>query len=268
MKKIVFLDIDGTLVDFNTKMPDSAKKALYLAKEKGCYIALCTGRTISNIYPWLLEIPFDGIVASAGAYITCKNKKIYHNVLKKDKLGLLANVLMEYNASYMLQGELGRYIDEENMRKMKDYFYSFGIYNKGLIKDFIICEHPYEMENLESGMYFGASEDIKTIQEAVDPYFKITGSSFESDRIYSGEITCKGINKATGMQKLMSYMNIPQECSVAFGDGPNDVEMIQYANIGVAMGNADESLKGLADMVTEPIFEDGLYKGFRYLGLI
>jgi len=268
MKKIVFLDIDGTLVDFNSKMPESAKKALFLAKEKGCYIALCTGRAITNIYPWLLEFPFDGIVASAGAFIKCGKKKIYHNVLKKDKLSLLVDKFIEHNASYMFQGVQGRYIDEKNKLKMQNYMISLGFDNVDAMNQMTLCERPYEMDQIESGMYFGADVDIMIMQDLIDPYFKITGSSFGQDRIYSGEITCKGIDKATGMQKLMTYMDIPLEASVAFGDGPNDVEMLQYAHIGVAMGNAEESIKKIADMVTNHISEDGLYNGFRDLGLI
>jgi len=268
MKKIVFLDIDGTLVDFNAKMPESAKRALFLAKDKGCYIALCTGRTITNIYPWLLEFPFDGIVASAGAYITCGKQKIFHNVLRKDKLNLLADKFIEHNAAYMFQGVQGRYIDELNKLKMQDYMISLGFDNVDAMNSMTLCERPYEMDQIESGMYFGADKDIMFMQKVIDPYFKITGSSFGQDRSYSGEITCKGIDKATGMQKLMTYMDIPQEASIAFGDGPNDVEMLQYAHIGVAMGNADDSIKKLADIVTDHISEDGLYNGFLNLGII
>lgn len=268
MKKIVFLDIDGTLVDFNSKMPESAKKALLLAKENGCYIALCTGRTITNIYPWLLEIPFDGIVASAGAYITCGTEKLFHNVLRKDKLSILASQLEEQHASYMLQGVQGRYTDEANRNRLLEYMDSLGLKNTKEITNMTLCEHPYKMEQIESGMYFGSCKEVEEMQAIVDPYFKITGSSFGEDRMYSGEITCMGIDKSTGMQKLMDYMGIQKDCSVAFGDGPNDVEMLQYAHTGVAMGNASEDLKGIADMVTDHILEDGIYNGFCRVGLI
>ena len=69
MEKIVFLDIDGTLVNFNQQMPESTWKALKEARENGHKLVLCTGRTYGHIYPWLLEIGFDAIVASAGAYV-------------------------------------------------------------------------------------------------------------------------------------------------------------------------------------------------------
>jgi len=268
MKKIIFLDIDGTLVDFQKEMPESSKRALALAKDKGCYIALCTGRAIPDIYPFLLDFHFDGIVASAGAYITCGNDKIFHNVLDKDKLELLSNVLTQHNAAYMFQGVNGRCFNELSRIKMEKVFLSLGISNLDFMKNMTLCENPFQMEHIESGVYFDADGDIEAIQEAVDPYFKITGSSFSANRAYNGEITCKGIDKATGMQKLMSYMNIPRECCVAIGDGPNDVEMLQYAQIGVAMGNADDSIKSIADMVTDSIDEDGIYNAFCKLHLI
>lgn len=268
MKKIVFLDIDGTLVDFNSKMPQSARKALQLAKTNGCLIALCTGRTITNIYPWLLEFPFDGIVASAGAYITCGEEKIFHHVMSNDKLDGIAHQLMKNNASYMFQGVCGRYLDEENMKRIQAYMLSLGFTNTKEINNMTICDRPYEMPQIESGMYFGADKDIIEMQEAVDPYFKITGSSFGEDHMFSGEITCRGIDKATGMQKLMNHMAVSQEGSIAIGDGPNDFEMLAYANVGVAMGNAIEALKSTADLVTDHISEDGIYNAFCKLGLI
>ena len=259
MKKIVFLDIDGTLVDFNSRMPESAEKALQLAKASGCLIALCTGRTYTNIYPWLMKFPFDGIVASAGAYINCGEENIFHNTLDNDKLSVLARQLMAHDASYMFQGLKGRYTDAANLKKMTDYLLSLGFENTEEMDSMTVCEHPYRMQMIESGMYFGAD---------IDTYFKITGSSFGHDRIFSGEITCRGIDKATGMQKLMDHLEVDRKDSIAFGDGPNDFEMLEYAGVGVAMGNAVETLKNLADMVTDDILEDGIYTGFKKLGLI
>lgn len=268
MKNIIFLDIDGTLVDFQKTMPKSTPKALLLAKEKGNFIALCTGRAICDIYSWLLEFAFDGIVASAGAYITCQNKKIFHHILEKDKLRILEDVLKSHGAAYMFQGALGKFYNEDSKIKMINFFELMKFDASGILKNMTLCENPSQMQQIESGVYFGADGDIHMIQKAVDPYFKITGSSFSSNKTYSGEITCNGINKATGMEKLMNYMDIPRECSIAIGDGPNDVEMLQYAQIGVAMGNADESIKKLADMVTDSINEDGIYHAFEQLKLL
>lgn len=193
---------------------------------------------------------------------------IFHHVLEKEKLKILEGVLIEHNAASMFQGVNGRYLNETSKDKLEKIFISHGISNIDFIKNMTVCENPSQMKDIESGVYFGADVDIRTIQKLVDPYFKITDSSFSANRTYSGEITCRGIDKATGMQKLMSHMNIPQECSIAIGDGPNDVEMLQYAEVGVAMGNAEGFIKKVADMVTESISEDGIYHAFCKLGLI
>ena len=64
-RKLIFLDVDGTLVDFTMHMPESAREALSIARKRGHLISLCTGRTVTNVYPWLLEFGFDAIVTIA-----------------------------------------------------------------------------------------------------------------------------------------------------------------------------------------------------------
>ena len=96
----------------------------------------------------------------------------------------------------------------------------------------------------------------------------MTESSFEAEMNDSGEITCKGINKAHGMQKYLAYAGIAQEDTIAFGDGPNDFDMLEYAAVGIAMGNAVEGLKSRADFVTKGIDEDGIAYALSKWGLI
>ena len=79
-KKIIFLDIDGTIMTFQGKLPESAKQALMLAKEAGHSLVLCSGRTKSEIYPELLEMNFDGIIGAAGAYVRQGEALLPHSV--------------------------------------------------------------------------------------------------------------------------------------------------------------------------------------------
>lgn len=75
-RKTIFLDIDGTLMDFWGQLPESAEFALKKAKEKGHRLVLCTGRTKAEIYPKLLNMNFDGIIAAAGAYVECDGQEL------------------------------------------------------------------------------------------------------------------------------------------------------------------------------------------------
>ena len=181
-RKLIFLDVDGTLVDFTMHMPESAREALSIARKRGHLISLCTGRTVTNVYPWLLEFGFDAIVASAGAYVSANDKVIYHSVLANDKVQDMVEVLKEHGACFMLQGINGRYVDEENAKKMRERCMRLGLDIDGALNGLTLVEHPEQMPALESGMYFDADIPVDVMQKEVGNYIKITGASFGKDR--------------------------------------------------------------------------------------
>lgn len=272
MSKLIFLDIDGTLIDFHQQMPASAKQALKLAQEHGHKIVLCTGRTYSNIYPSLLEMDFDAVVASTGAYIVAGKKVIYHHVLDPQKLKQMEGLMNAHHAYYMMQGIEAGYMDQSSARRMKQYFASMGINTDAGFKHIILTDHPLHQPLLESGVYYEADIGIHQMQQEMDQktdrYFTIAGASFGTEREYCGEITCKGIHKGTGMLRLAQYMGIGQEDIIGIGDGPNDFDMIRTAAVGIVMGNGVEELKAEADYVTDPIDRDGIWNAFVHYGLI
>lgn len=267
-RKVIFLDVDGTLVDFSRKMPESARAALDKARENGHILSLCTGRTATSVYGWLLDFGFDAIIASAGAYVKMGDEIIYHSTLDRREVARMMNVVSDHGASCMVQGINGLYIDEENEVGMRQFCAKQGLDISAFQQELSIVEHPELMPELESCVYHGADIPVDKMQKEVGDYFKVTGASFGKDRQMSGEITRMGVNKATGIQRLLDYLHMDREDSIAIGDGPNDVEMLSYAGIGVAMGNAMEGIKQYADMVTDDIDKDGIYKAFEKLGLL
>lgn len=98
---------------------------------------------------------------------------------------------------------------------------------------------------LSAGAVYGCA-----VQKDLAPDFSVTDMSFKQTERNSGEIGIAGINKATGMQAYLSHVGQTKEDAIAFGDSANDMEMIDFAACGVAMGNAIEALKARADMVT------------------
>ena len=98
--------------------------------------------------------------------------------------------------------------------------------------------------------------------------FQVTSMSFSEMQKTSGEITIRGVDKALGIKKVIEFLGASWEDTVAFGDGPNDYEMLEYVHTGVAMGNASDDLKALASLVTTPINQDGIYNGMKRLELI
>ncbi len=270
MKKVVFLDVDGTLLDHTHKIPESAKKALIEARKNGHYLVLCTGRTHKIISKDLVEY-FDGIVASAGAHIFWEDKEIFHSCIPREQLKIVSEVLTRNEANYIFQSDNGRIATEENKNKFIDFFSVEGGRNANAVRDSFakeIIEIPYERDDIESAFYIGSKVSIDEIQKQVGNGVKITGASFGTERIFNGEVTMSGVNKATGMEKILEQVGLTREDSIAFGDGPNDFEMIEFANMGVAMGNAIDDLKAIANMITDDVSENGIYNGFAKLGLI
>lgn len=272
MSSVVFLDIDGTLVDFHQNMTEGTKEALKQARENGHRLVLCTGRTYSNIYPWLLCLPWDGIIASAGAYVRCGEKVISHKTMNHGKVKKLISLLERHQAVTLTQGIYNRYAKSRDGGKIMDFFARQGFDGEKVLNGISLVEEPAREEALESVMYFDADLAVPVMQEKIvrkfGTYFSVQGASFGYDRTYSGEIYQGGVTKATGMEILLAYWQQEREDSVAIGDGPNDKEMIDYAQIGIVMENGTEELKKQADFVTKSVEEDGVAYAFQQFHLI
>lgn len=272
MSKAIFLDIDGTLVDFHQNMTEKTKTALNRAGANGHKLVLCTGRTYSNIYPWLLEFPWDGIIASAGAYVRCGEKVISHKTLDNEKVKKLIQFLERHQALTLTQGIYNRYAKSRDGGKIMDFFARQGFDGEKVLNGITLVEQPAMEDALESVMYFGADIAVPVLEEKIrrkfGDYFSVQGASFGYDQRYTGEIYRCGVTKATGMETLLMYWQMRREDSIAIGDGPNDVDMIEYAGTGIVMENGTEELKAMADFVTKSVEEDGVAHAFSRMNLV
>jgi Cof subfamily protein (haloacid dehalogenase superfamily) len=275
--KLLFFDIDGTLVGFDGKIPESTYRALDMAKSNGHKIFICTGRSKCQIYDYLIEYGFDGIVAATGAYVEYEGKIIRQDTIGTEHIGKLIEYLENEKIPYCFQAAkhpiadpdkidiMSKIIDEQlraSTRKDKP----------NVFRDTLLATdlrtNPEKYAYAEKAIYFGATKTVKEIQSDLAPYFEVTASSFEKPDDTSGEVTVAGINKASGMKVIGEYLGYTREDMIAFGDGPNDIDMLEYASIGIAMGNAGAVAKASADLVTEPIGEDGIFNALRKLNLI
>ncbi|NCC00515.1 MAG: HAD family hydrolase [Clostridia bacterium] len=272
MGKIIFLDVDGTLVDFDGRMPESAKEALNQAREAGHHLVLCTGRLKSQIYPEVLHMKFDGIIASAGAYVECNEKLISRHVVENKELQKMIECFEKTRTPYCFQTGEGVVVTADSQKLIQKHFRDAGMDEEAMnriLVDGVKVDNDLRIRmDVEKAAYYDSPESIEELQEMMGPYFKVETSSYEKGSGNSGEITRAGVNKATGIREYVAYIGGRMEDTVAVGDGPNDVEMIAAAAISVAMGNASEDLKELADFVTTDVKEDGIKKAFQRLGII
>lgn len=278
MNKIIFLDIDGTLVNDNGIVPESAKIAVKKAREKGHKCFLCTGRSKAEIYPEIMEIGFDGIIAAAGGYIEYRDKVILHKKVSSEATKHVIDFFQDNNVDFYLESNGGLFASENLKKRLRKILFSD------------IDENPKKKEELEKGMspFLDAliegqnlfREDINKISflESHLPFEKIQKEFAKEFNVIhctvpafgerSGELSIPDVHKATAIEILLEHLEAKNAETYAYGDGMNDAEMIQYVKYGIAMGNAKEGLKKIASDITDTHDHDGIYKSFKKYGLI
>nr|WP_027872205.1 Cof-type HAD-IIB family hydrolase [[Eubacterium] cellulosolvens] len=271
-QKIVFLDIDGTLTTMQGTLPDSAEEALKEAAGRGHQLVICSGRTITQIYPWLLQTGyFSGVVSGAGAEVRVGEELVFQHLVDREQQVRLVDYLEACGAYYYLQCTSGiyapRYVIERKEKifpgNLADPDRRVEIFGKTYI-----AEDPHKIEGVNKFVFYRSKASIGEIREFCGDYFEVTESSFRKSDNVDGEITVRGYDKSEGMRQYLKAVGKDLADTIAFGDGPNDHEMLETASTGVAMGNASDDLKEKADLITAPIDRDGLYKGFEMLGLV
>ncbi len=270
-KRVVFLDIDGTTVDVRGKVPESTKAAIREAKANGHKMVICSGRSRFQIYKELLALGMSGIVGAAGAFVEADGREIYHAYIDAEHQKSSYEYLERHGFLFCYQNDDGIDINQRSSDGIIAFFRQRGMNErrlKRLLGNMHITDTPWMNKKNEKIIYYEAPFGVAQVHRDLAPYFDTVAISLEGMNDFAGEIGIAGINKATGMERYLREVGIDRSESIAVGDGPNDLQMMEYAGIGVAMGNALLSVKERADMVTDAIDCDGLYKAFVKLGLI
>ena len=256
--KIVFLDVDGTLVSFRThRVPDSALEALRRAHARGVRLFIATGRAVGDLDP-VATIPYDGVVGLNGA--DC--------VLRTGEVIARRPIPQEaFERAMALSDELGFPVGLE---------LDGGIYvnrmSPAVTELAAQVAHPVpELTDLRElfartvccQMCFYLDEALeRRVMEQLPGLATNRWSPLFTD------VNVCGVDKASGLAAVTGYFGLSRDETMAFGDGGNDISMLRHAAIGVAMGQAKEDVKAAADYVTAPIDEDGISKAMKHFGII
>lgn len=273
-RKILFFDIDGTLLDATGTIPASAKEALRLAREKGHITVICSGRARCQIGKNITD-GFDAIISCTGANVEYHGETIAKHTLSREQLTRMIAYFEKHNASYMLQAA-ERLITPS---KLYDEYAAVANRPRGSVdalQNILRYLEQYDdmlnsvdgLLDTEKACYFLCETEPEHLQAGIGDDLFREEMSYDKPNPHMGEITLRDCTKATGMKELMEHLGVSEEDTVAFGDGPNDKDMIQFAHIGVAMGNGREELKEMADYVTTAVDEDGIYNAMKALELI
>jgi Cof subfamily protein (haloacid dehalogenase superfamily) len=256
MKKIVFFDIDGTLLDHDKNLPASTKKAIYDLKNNGVYVAIATGRAPFMFESLRKELEIDSFVSFNGQYVVFENEVIHENPLNAEELERIYTHTKKNNHPLI-------FMNESTMKATVKY-HSFIETSMGSLKfthpegdpDFYLDKKIYQ-----TLLFCKNGEEQTYIQEY--PFFE-----FMRWHPYSLDIIPAGGSKAEGIKKMIERLGFDLQDVYAFGDGLNDIEMLKAVGTGVAMGNGVTEAKEHADLITTDVADKGIWNGLKELHLI
>lgn len=257
--KAIFFDIDGTLVSFKThEIPQTTIDAITIAKEKGNKIFISTGRPkmiINNLGP--IEHLIDGYVTMNGGYSFIGKEVICKSIIPKEDIEALVDYSKKNDFATIFVSEHKIMVVNPNDLVRKIFYEHLNVQE--------IPESTYE-DVLSQDIY--QVSPFLTIEEEKELMPNMKNSQPERWNDNFVDIVRKGISKEVGVEAIRQYYNINREDIVAFGDGGNDLTMLKYAGIGIAMGNAGDSVKAIADYVTTSVDDNGIMNGLKHFKLI
>ncbi|MCL1929272.1 MAG: HAD-IIB family hydrolase [Treponema sp.] len=244
----VFLDIDGTLISGDSSGPFNDDIAgIEKAWKKGTKFFLCTGRSLIQIPKTLENVVWkDGVVAAGGAHVILAGKNIYHNWIPVPLLCEVAGLLLAKNKKCGFRGDKYSYAVNQSGNRL----------------------HITSASDF-AGKYADAKVSMLTVDHSIgneeraflEKHFDIYPQIPHLDCFIKGE------GKAKGMNLILDTLGLEKKYSIAIGDSSNDMDIIQCAGTGIAVGNACEELKEKASWISAPVGEGAVVKALEYLGL-
>ena len=275
-RKAIFLDVDGTLIDDYGRVPDSAVRAVGEARRNGHLVFLCTGRSMVELSPGVLEVGFDGFVVASGAYVQVGSDVLEHKRLTPEAVRHLAAYFDARGGGYYFQANDGVYASPQARDLLGSIVTAavaadpaFDEVDHGLLRyvdTIIVDSDPYTMP-ITKAIYFYAGATLDEIRaEFTD--FEVVPSSVTVFGTSAGEMMIPGVHKASGIDVLLHHVGIDLADTIAIGDSYNDLEMLEHVAVGIAMGDAPRAVKDIADEVTTSTTEDGIHFAFVRHGLV
>ncbi len=276
MSKIVLIDVDGTLVDYEGKLPASAQIAIRQARKNGHRVYICTGRSEAEVYDYIWDIGLDGMIGGNGSYVKDGDEVIFHQMISEEETRMIVDWLHLRGLEFYLECNSGLYgseafekkgepvIKEYSDRKGKD---SSQMTVRKAFPDMIFGENLYRNDVNKISFILNTYQDhLDSKKEFPDLKAGTWGGAGETALF--GDLGVKDIDKGKAIDVLLNYIGASIEDTIAIGDAKVDIPMLEKCAIGIAVGNGGDEIKQMADYVTDDINADGIYNAFKHFGLI
>lgn len=256
MVQAVFFDVDGTLLSHTQHLvPASTRRALDQLRGKGIKRVIATGRHMLELSMLpVKDIDFDGYITLNGQLcLDAQRNVIFSNPIIGMNKENMIHLFEEKSVPVMLVEKDAMYCNYINQsvvtaqQAISTLIPDVGVYTGNEIYQATVF--------LEKG-----KEDILSSQ--------LSDCKITRWNDHAVDVISRQGGKASGIMAYLQYHHIPREDSMAFGDGENDIEMLEYVQTGVAMGNADDFVKRQSDFVTDSVDHEGIEKALIQLGVL
>ena len=261
--KTVFFDIDGTLIDLLRGLKDPSEKTKYAFRElkKNARTVIASGRMLGMLPQGIVDLQADGYLMCNGSFLQLDGKTLFNYGLEEHYIQEIVDYCERHNSVYYVESAFRVYTNGIG-HPVHEYFCEL-FEDDTQYTPYGECD-PEEVINMLSVAFDSADtmEDfIKIFSKDLDVRYQFEGMAYV-------DVNIRGINKGIGIRRYCELTGTPKEDVYVFGDSFNDLEMMEEAGTGIAMGNAVEAVKNRADEVTEDVLEDGVYHALLRHGLI
>ena len=272
-KKLIFLDIDGTLTPPGSNVPpQSALDAIRAAQAQGHKVFLCTGRNYDMLRP-LLAYGFDGAVASGGGYVFMGDQILFDCPMTEEQKERALRLFAEGGVLRTIEARDASYCDPgmgEFLQQCSGGNSELLRWREALEKDLGIRPMAeYDGRPIYKVVFMCArAEQLAGAIRELEGEFYFLVQDLAGANCLNGELVNRKFDKGSGIRQVCRALDMPLSDTVGVGDSMNDLEMIETVGIGVCMANGSPNLKKRSDLVCPSVDEDGLAWAFRELGLV
>ena len=278
--RAIFLDIDGTYADHGLA-PDAHVEAVRTARRLGHLVFVCTGRPLSMVPGHILEAGFDGTITGAGARVELNGEVLKDTRFQQDLAARIVDTLDAHDVAYILEAPEslhGRKGVDQRLRDVLGPIFAGRPQHDGVLStdvdplEDILGPMQYS-DDLRSTSYakiscFDSAVPLRQLVDRLGPEVGLIPSSLSALGDRAGEIFMAGTHKAVGIQVVESRLGLDRADIVAIGDSANDIEMLEYAGIGIAVEGGHPAVLAVADRVTPGPAGNGVALAFDELGLL
>ncbi|MFD0678164.1 MULTISPECIES: Cof-type HAD-IIB family hydrolase [unclassified Paenibacillus] len=261
---MIALDVDGTLLNDNYEITDITKQALQQAHASGIRIVLCTGRGPGNAVPILEQLGLEGVLITHNGAATIQTPGcilLHESGFSLTEIEPVIRYCRDKQVHFDVNTAFDMYVDK--IGATEESMYEKYMLQPQRVSDVTLLNH-----SLVKFTIFGALELMDDVENDLRLMEMPKGLQYIRSGDYFIDVMSLEASKGKALEKLAQQWNIPREEIIAMGNYYNDIEMLEYAGLGIAMENSPDAVKAAANLVTLSNNDNGVYKALVKLEIV